>query len=75
MTNREILEIAMAQSAIDLCAKTEDFEKTENVIVLIYRSSNRTKRIVTVCHSVRNGKFFKSASSCSLNNSNVCNIV
>lgn len=34
MTNREILEIAMAQSAIDLCAKTEDFEKTENVIVL-----------------------------------------
>ena len=27
MTNREILEIAMAQSAIDLCAKTEDFEK------------------------------------------------
>ena len=33
MTNREILKIAMAQSAIDLCAEPADFEKSENVIV------------------------------------------
>lgn len=34
MTNRDILKIAMEQSATDLCAKAEDFEKSENVIVL-----------------------------------------
>ena len=34
MTNREILEIAMAQSAIDLGAAPTDFEKSGNVIVL-----------------------------------------
>ena len=33
MTNQEILQIAMAQSAIDLCAEPADFEKSENVIV------------------------------------------
>ena len=33
MTNQEILKIAMAQSAIDLCAEPADFEKSENVIV------------------------------------------
>ena len=33
MTNQEILRIAMAQSAIDLCAAPLDFEKSENVIV------------------------------------------
>ena len=33
MTNQEILKIAMAQSAIDLCAAPLDFEKSENVIV------------------------------------------
>ncbi len=33
MTNQEILKIAMAQSAIDLCADPADFEKSENVIV------------------------------------------
>ena len=33
MTNREILNIAMAQSAVDLCAEPADFEKSENVIV------------------------------------------
>jgi GNAT superfamily N-acetyltransferase len=33
MTNQEILKIAMAQSAIDLCAAPADFEKNENVIV------------------------------------------
>ena len=33
MTNQEILKIAMAQSAIDLCATPDDFEKSENIIV------------------------------------------
>ena len=33
MTNREIMKIAMAQSAADLCAEPADFEKSENVIV------------------------------------------
>jgi len=34
MTNQEIRKIAMEQSAIDLCAKASDFEKSQNVIVL-----------------------------------------
>ncbi len=34
MTNQELLKIAMAQSAIDLCAAPVDFEKNENVVVL-----------------------------------------
>ena len=34
MTNQEILKIAMAQSAVDLCAEPADFEKSENVIVI-----------------------------------------
>ena len=34
MTNQEILKIAMAQSAVDLCAEPLDFEKSENVVVL-----------------------------------------
>ena len=34
MTNREILSIAMAQSALDLGADSTDFEKSENVVVL-----------------------------------------
>ena len=33
MTNQEILKIAMAQSAVDLCADPADFEKNENVVV------------------------------------------
>ena len=33
MTNQEILKIAMAQSAVDLCAEPTDFEKSENVVV------------------------------------------
>lgn len=32
-TNKEILKIAMEQSALDLCAEAEDFERKENVIV------------------------------------------
>lgn len=38
MTNKEILRIAMEQSAADLCAQACDFEKSENVIVLSQES-------------------------------------
>ena len=33
MTNQEILQIAMIQSAVDLCAEAADFERSENVVV------------------------------------------
>ena len=38
MTNKEILRIAMEQSAIDLCCQPSDFEKSENVIVTSYKT-------------------------------------
>ena len=38
MTNQEMLKIAMAQSAVDLCADSSDFEKSENVVVTSYKS-------------------------------------
>ena len=38
MTNQEILKIAMAQSAIDLCAAPADFERGENVIVTSHKA-------------------------------------
>lgn len=34
MNNREILEIAMKQSAVDLNCRESDFEKSENVVVI-----------------------------------------
>ena len=40
MTNQEILKIAMAQSAIDLCADPKDFEQSENVIVTSHENKN-----------------------------------
>ena len=43
MTNKEILRIAMEQSAIDLSAEASDFEKSENVLVLS-RASERARR-------------------------------
>ena len=43
MTNQEILRIAMAQSATDLCAEPIDFEKSENVVV-ISRASDDARR-------------------------------
>ena len=38
MTNQQILQIAMAQSAQDLCAEASDFEKSENVIVISHEN-------------------------------------
>ena len=40
MTNKEILRIAMEQSAIDLGASAEDFEKSENVIAFSRESKD-----------------------------------
>ena len=39
MTNQDILKIAMDQSAIDLCAGKDDFERTDNVVVLSKESA------------------------------------
>ena len=56
-TNREILEIAMAQSAVDLCAGSSDFEKMENVIVLSHESegARRYLRLPFTCQLVSYG--------------------
>ena len=43
MNNQDILRVAMAQSAVDLCATTKDFEKSENVVV-ISRESDGARR-------------------------------
>jgi GNAT superfamily N-acetyltransferase len=57
MTNREILKIAMAQSAIDLCAEPSDFEKSENVLVLSQESeaARRYLRLPFSCQLVSYG--------------------
>ena len=47
MTNQEILKIAMTQSAADLCAAPDDFEKSENVIVLS-RARDDARRYLTL---------------------------
>lgn len=46
-TNREILKIAMEQSAADLCAEARDFEKSENVIV-ISRETERARKYLSL---------------------------
>ena len=47
LTNKEILRIAMEQSAIDLCAAASDFEKNENVVVLS-RECEGARRYLTL---------------------------
>ena len=47
MTNQEILKIAITQSAADLCAAPDDFEKSENVIVLS-RARDDARRYLTL---------------------------
>ena len=47
MTNREILEIAMRQSATDLSASPEDFRKSENVAVISEENEN-ARRYLTL---------------------------
>ena len=53
MTNQEILKIAMAQSAIDLCAAPDDFEKSENVVVTS-RESEGARRYLKLPFSCQN---------------------
>lgn len=43
MTNQEMIKIAMQQSAIDLGAQTNDFEQSQNIIVLSQKNSNARK--------------------------------
>lgn len=45
MTNKEILRIAMEQSAIDLSAEASDFEKSENGLVLMTVTSLSVLRL------------------------------
>lgn len=47
MTNKDIINIAMMQSAIDLCAKPEDFEKNENIVV-ISKQKEGARRYLTL---------------------------
>ena len=47
MTNREILKIAMEQSARDLCASASDFEKEENTVV-ISKENSEARRYLTL---------------------------
>ena len=55
MTNQDILMIAMAQSAKDLCADAGDFEKKENVIVISRASDDARKylKLPFSCQLVR----------------------
>lgn len=57
MNNREILQIAMAQSALDLSAEAADFEKSENVIVLSRESegARRYLKLPFTCQLVSYG--------------------
>ena len=57
MTNQEILMIAMAQSAKDLCADASDFEKRENVIVFsrVNESARKYLKLPFSCQLVSYG--------------------
>ena len=57
MPTQEILTIAMAQSAVDLCAKASDFEVKENVVVLSEANENarRYLRLPFTCQLVSYG--------------------
>ena len=43
-SNREIMDVAMAQSAIDLNCSPQDFGKTENVVVVSEKKDVSTMR-------------------------------
>ena len=57
MTNQEILELAMEQSATDLCASASDFQKHENVIVISSANEGARKylRLPFFCQLVSYG--------------------
>ena len=43
MNNKDILKIAMEQSAVDLCANAGDFEKNSNVVVISHENDGARK--------------------------------
>lgn len=57
MANQQILRIAMEQSAIDLNCRAEDFQSTENKIVLSQKSENARRYLTLpfVCNLVSYG--------------------
>ena len=57
MTNQDILKIAMAQSAVDLCAEPADFEKGDNVVVTSHENdgARRYLRLPFSCQLVSYG--------------------
>lgn len=57
LTNKEILQIAMQQSAIDANCNTEDFLRTDNVIVLSkqHPSARRYLNLPHVCNLISYG--------------------
>ena len=57
-------------TAIFLCTG-----KAEKMVVLIYCSADSTKAVMTVGKDIRHREFFKSACSCCLNNTYICNIM
>ena len=40
MTNKDLIETAMKQSAVDMCCTADDFTKKENIIVSSYKSDS-----------------------------------
>ena len=56
MTNKEMLKIAMEQSAIDLSSKASDFEKSENVVV-ISRETDRARRYLRLPFTCQLGSY------------------
>ena len=57
MTNQKLLRIAMEQSAVDLSAAAEDFEKSENVVVnsLVNAGARRYLKLPFSCQLVSYG--------------------
>ena len=43
MTNQDIIDVAMRQSAVDLNCSPQDFRKTENVVVVSGKNENARK--------------------------------
>ena len=57
MDNKQLLRLAMQQSAVDLCAEASDFEKQENVVVLsqIREGARRYLKLPFSCNLVSYG--------------------
>ena len=49
--------------------------KSEKVVVLVYSASNGAEAVMAVCKNIGHGKFLKSAGSCRLDYTDICNIM